>query len=209
MDVEKVIRECRIMPLVTLESAESAEILGEALTECGLNIVEVTFRTDAAADAIKLLSGNFPNLLVGAGTVLTTEMVDEAIDAGASYILAPGFNKEVVAYCQAKNIPVYPGCMTPSEIDMAYSMGLRTVKIFPFVQMGGLPMLKAVAAPYKMMRFLVTGGINNENLAETLAYDKIVSCGGSWLIDTKKLKVGDKEGIKKDISAALSLIEGK
>ena len=207
MDVEKQIEECRIMPLVTLETAESAQILGEALTECGLNIVEVTFRTEAAADAIKLLSENFPNLLVGAGTVLTVEMVDQAIAAGAKFILAPGFNREVVAYCQEKKIPVYPGCMTPTEIDMAYCMGLRTVKIFPFAQMGGLPMLKAIAAPYKMMRFVVTGGINNDNLAEALAYDKIISCGGSWLINTAKLKAGDKEGIKKDIETALSKIK--
>ena len=207
MDVEKRIEECKIMPLVTLETPESAMILGEALTECGLNIVEVTFRTDAAVGAIKLLTENFPNLLVGAGTVLTVEMVDQAINAGAKFILAPGFNKEVVAYCIEKEIPVYPGCMTPSEIDMAYCMGLRTVKIFPFAQIGGLPTLKAIAAPYKMMRFVVTGGINNDNLSEAINYDKIISCGGSWLIDKSKLKAGDKEGIKKDIETALNIIK--
>lgn len=207
MDVEKLIEEYKIMPLVTLETSEMAEILGEALTECGLNIVEVTFRSDAAAGAIRILTEKFPNLLVGAGTVLTTGMVDQALEAGAKFILAPGFNREVVAYCQEKNVPVYPGCMTPTEIDMAYSMGLRTVKIFPFVPMGGLSVLKAVAAPYKMMKFVVTGGIKNENLVETLAYDKIISCGGSWLISGTKLKAGDKAGIVQDIKEAMKLVK--
>lgn len=207
MDIEKKIEEYKIMPLVTLETAETAEVLGEALTECGLNIVEVTFRSDAAAGAIKILTEKFPDLLVGAGTVLTTKMVDEALEAGAKFILSPGFNREVVAYCREKEIPVYPGCMTPTEIDMAYSMGLRTVKIFPFVPMGGMATLKAIAAPYKMMRFVVTGGIKNSNLAETLAYEKIISCGGSWLIDNSKLKTGDKEGIKEDIRKTMELIK--
>lgn len=206
MDIEKKIEEYKIMPLVTLETAETAEVLGEALTECGLNIVEVTFRSDAAVGAIKILTEKFPDLLVGAGTVLTTKMVDEALEAGAKFILSPGFNREVVAYCQEKEIPVYPGCMTPTEIDMAYSMGLRSVKIFPFVPMGGMATLKAIAAPYKMMRFLVTGGIKNSNLVETLAYEKIISCGGSWLIDNSKLKTGDKEGIKEDIRRTMELV---
>lgn len=207
MDIEKKIEEYKIMPLVTLETAETAEVLGEALTECGLNIAEVTFRSDAAVGAIKILTEKFPDLLVGAGTVLTTKMVDEALEAGAKFILSPGFNREVVAYCQEKEIPVYPGCMTPTEIDMAYSMGLRTVKIFPFVPMGGVATLKAIAAPYKMMQFVVTGGIQNSNLAETLAYEKIISCGGSWLIDNSKLKTGDKEGIKEDIRKTMELIK--
>ena len=207
MDIEKKIEEYKIMPLVTLETAETAEVLGEALTECGLNIVEVTFRSDAAVGAIKILTEKFPDLLVGAGTVLTTKMVDEALEAGAKFILSPGFNREVVAYCQEKEIPVYPGCMTPTEIDMAYSMGLRTVKIFPFVPMGGVATLKAIAAPYKMMQFVVTGGIKNSNLAETLAYEKIISCGGRWLIDNSKLKAGDKEGIKEDIRKTMELVK--
>lgn len=206
MDIEKKIEEYKIMPLVTLETAETAEVLGEALTECGLNIVEVTFRSDAAVGAIKILTEKFPDLLVGAGTVLTTKMVDEALEAGAKFILSPGFNREVVAYCQEKEIPVYPGCMTPTEIDMAYSMGLRTVKIFPFVPMGGMATLKAIVAPYKMMRFVVTGGIKNSNLAEILAYEKIISCGGSWLIDNSKLKTGDKEGIREDIRRTMELV---
>lgn len=206
-EIERSIQNYRIMPLVTLERAEQAELLGKVLTECGLNIVEVTFRSEVAAEGIRILTDKFPQILTGAGTVLTIEQARSAIDAGAKFLLAPGLNPEIVRFCQERQIPFYPGCMTPTELDSAYRMGLHTVKIFPFAAMGGLPMLKAMAAPFGKMRFIVTGGIHNENLAEILAYDRILACGGSWLIDQKKLAAGDAEGMKTDILNAVKCVK--
>ncbi len=194
--------EYGIMPLVTLDDAKDALLLGQALTECNLPVVEITFRTDAAADAIKLLKEKYPQLLVGAGTVLTPKMAEIAIDAGAAFVLAPGINPEVVQYCQSREILPFPGCMTPSDLELSGRLNLKCVKIFPFIPMGGVKMLKAISAPFPSMKYLVTGGINSENLAECLAFPKIVACGGSWLINQSALKSGDLKKLKDDINQA-------
>lgn len=202
------IREYGVMPLVTLDDPKEAYILGQALTECSLPIVEITFRSDAAEEAIRILRNTFPGMLVGAGTVLEPDTAERAVKAGAQFVLAPGLNPEMTEYCLAEEVPVFPGCMTPTDLEQAQNLGLGAVKIFPFVPMGGLPMLKAISAPFGKMEFLVTGGINNENLASSLAFSKIAACGGSWLIDKERLKEKDIQGLKQEINQTLAAMLG-
>ena len=171
-----------VVPVVVLEDAKDAVPLVEALVKGGLPCAEVTFRTDAAEESIRLMCEKYPEMLVGAGTVLTTEQVDRAVAAGAKFIVSPGFDAEIVDYCLKKEISVLPGCITPSEVAQAVKRGLKTVKFFPAEQAGGLPMIKAMAAPYTMLKFMPTGGISTKNLKDYLGFDKIICCGGSWMV---------------------------
>ena len=180
-----------VVPVVVLNRAEDAKPLAEALCRGGLKCAEVTFRTEAAEESIKIMSESFPDMLVGAGTVLTTSQVDRAVAAGAKFIVSPGFDPEVVDYCIDKNIPVVPGTITPSEVAQGVKRGLKLLKFFPAEQAGGLAMIKAMAAPYTMVRFMPTGGINARNLPDYLASDKIAACGGSWMV--KASLVDNKE----------------
>ena len=156
---------------------------------------EVTFRTAAAEESIRRMTEAFPQMLVGAGTVLTKEQVDAAAAAGAKFIVSPGFDPEIVDYCLAREIPVLPGCATPSEVAQAVKRGMEVVKFFPAEQAGGLPMIKAMAAPYHQLRFMPTGGINPENLKDYLAFDKILCCGGSWMVKGDMIKAGEFDKI--------------
>ena len=156
--------------------------LAKALIAGGLPVAEVTFRTDAAEEAIKLISENCPEMFVGAGTVLTCEQVDKAVNAGAKFIVSPGLNPKVVKYCVDKNIPVTPGCANPSDIEQAIELGLEVVKFFPAEAAGGLNMIKAMSAPYGNIKFMPTGGISAKNLNEYLNFSKILACGGSWMV---------------------------
>lgn len=181
-DILNQLEKCMIVPVVVLENAKDAKPLGEALCNGGLPCAEVTFRTEAAEESIRIMSESFPDMLVGAGTVLTTEQVDRAVNAGAKFIVSPGFDEEIVDYCLEKGITVLPGCATPSEVTKAVKRGLEVVKFFPAEQAGGLPMIKAMAAPYTMVKFMPTGGINPENVKDYLAFNKIFACGGSWMV---------------------------
>ena len=185
-----------VVPVVVLDEVKDAVPLAKALVEGGLPCAEVTFRTEAAAESIKAMTQAYPEMLVGAGTVLTTEQVDEAVAAGAKFIVSPGFDPEVVDYCLAKNIPILPGCVTPSEVAQAVKRGLKVVKFFPAEQAGGLAMIKAMAAPYHQLKFMPTGGINPNNIKEYLAFDKILCCGGSWMVKGELVKSGDFEKIQ-------------
>ena len=176
------IKKIGIVPVVVLDDAKDAEPLAKALCEGGLPCAEVTFRTEAAEESIRIISEKYPEMLVGAGTVLTTEQVDRAVAAGAKFIVSPGFDEEIVDYCLEKGITVLPGCATPSEVAKAVKRGLEVVKFFPAEQAGGLPMIKAMAAPYTMVKFMPTGGINPENVKDYLAFNKIFACGGSWMV---------------------------
>ena len=167
-DILNQLEKCMIVPVVVLENAKDAKPLGEALCNGGLPCAEVTFRTEAAEESIRIMSESFPEMLVGAGTVLTTEQVDRAVNAGAKFIVSPGFDEEIVDYCLEKGITVLPGCATPSEVAKAVKRGLEVVKFFPAEQAGGLPMIKAMAAPYTMVKFMPTGGINPENVKTIL-----------------------------------------
>jgi 2-dehydro-3-deoxyphosphogluconate aldolase/(4S)-4-hydroxy-2-oxoglutarate aldolase len=179
-----------IVPVVALDRAEDALPLGKALMIGGIPCAEVTFRTAAAKEAISIMTSNFPDMLVGAGTVLTCKQVDEAVSAGAKFIVSPGLNPEVVKYCVDKGIPVTPGVATPSEVEQAIGLGLDVVKFFPAEAAGGLPMIKAMSAPYTSMKFMPTGGINKDNIATYLAFNKVLACGGSFMVDKKLIAAG-------------------
>ena len=174
--------ELGVIPVVVLNDVKDALPLAKALYEGGLPCAEVTFRTEAEEESIRIMSESFPDMLVGAGTVLTTEQVDRAVNAGAKFIVSPGFDEEIVDYCLEKGITVLPGCATPSEVTKAVKRGLEVVKFFPAEQAGGLPMIKAMAAPYTMVKFMPTGGISPENVKDYLAFNKIFACGGSWMV---------------------------
>lgn len=186
--LEEQFYDYAVVPVVVLDDAEDAAPLAEALVKGGIPCAEVTFRTEAAEESIRIMSEKYPEMLVGAGTVLTTEQVDRAVAAGAKFIVSPGFDPEIVDYCMEKTIPVFPGCVSPSEVAQAVKRGLKVVKFFPAEQAGGLAMLKAMAAPYTMLKFMPTGGINTKNLKEYLGFSKILCCGGSWMVKGDMIK---------------------
>lgn len=203
--LEEQFYDYAVVPVVVLEDAKDAVPLAGALIDGGLPCAEVTFRTDAAEESIRRMCSEYPQMLVGAGTVLTTEQVDRAVAAGAKFIVSPGFDPEIVDYCQAKNIPVLPGCVTPSEAAQAVKRGLKVVKFFPAEQAGGLPMLKSMAAPYTMLKFMPTGGINTENLKDYLSFDRIICCGGSWMVKGDMIKKGEFDKIRRMTKEAVEL----
>lgn len=181
-EVLKQIGDYGIVPVVKIDDANDAIPLAKALVAGGLPVAEVTFRTEAAEEAINLITKNVPEMFVGAGTVLTTEQVDKAVKAGAKFIVSPGLNPKVVKYCVDNNIPVTPGCANPSDIEQAIELGLEVVKFFPAEAAGGLKMIKAMSAPYGNIKFMPTGGINAKNINEYLSFSKILACGGSWMV---------------------------
>ena len=196
-----------IIPVVVLDDAKDAEPLGRALMEGGLPCAEATFRTAAAEEPIRIMSEKFPDMLVGAGTVLTTEQVDRAVAAGAKFIVSPGINPKVVEYCVKKNIPITPGTCNPSNVETALEFGLDVVKFFPAEPAGGLKYIKAIAAPYVGMKFMPTGGINAENVKDYLKYDRILACGGSWMVKGDLIKAGDFEKIKELTAEAAQIVK--
>lgn len=205
--IEEQFEELGVVPVVVLENEEDALPLAEALVQGGLPCAEVTFRTEAAAESIRLMSEKYPDMLVGAGTVLTTEQVDLAVKSGAKFIVSPGFDPEVVDYCRGKNIPVFPGCISPSEVAQAVKRGLKIVKFFPAEQAGGIAMIKAMAAPYHNIRFMPTGGINTGNLKDYLSCDKILCCGGSWMVKGDMIRNGEFEKIQVLVKEAKELAD--
>lgn len=184
-----------VVPVVVLNDAVDAIPLADALIKGGLPCAEVTFRTDAAEESIRRICESFPDMLVGAGTVLTTEQVERAYKAGAKFIVSPGFDPEIIDCCISIGLPVLPGCITPSEIAQAVKRGLKVVKFFPAEQSGGVAMIKAMAAPYSMVKFMPTGGISTKNLADYLSCDKILCCGGSWMVKEDLIKSGSFDKI--------------
>lgn len=172
-----------IVPVIAISDIDKAVPLADALADGGVPCAEITFRTDEGEKCIRRIATQVPDILVGAGTVLSIEQVDRAIDAGAKFLVSPGFNINVVKYAIEKGIPMVPGCVTPSEMEAAMDFGIFTVKFFPAEQAGGLAYIKAVSAPYTKLSFMPTGGINADNLGKYMAYDRIVACGASWLAD--------------------------
>ena len=196
-----------IVPVVVLNDVKNAVPLAQSLINGGLPCAEVTFRTEAAQQSIAEISKHFPQMFVGAGTVLTTEQVDRAVDAGAKFIVSPGFNPKVVEYCIKKGYPVTPGIMTPTELEMALEFGLDVVKFFPAENAGGLKMIKAMAAPYTKMKFMPTGGINPQNVREYLQCDKILACGGSWMVKGDLINSGNFAEIEKLTKEASQIVK--
>ena len=203
--MNETIKELGLVPVVVLNDVKDAVPLAGALMEGGLPVAEVTFRTDAAEESIREISKAYPDMLVGAGTVISTEQVDRAVAAGAKFIVSPGFDAEVVDYCLAKNIPVYPGVVTPSEVMQAVKRGLKVVKFFPAAQYGGVDTIKALAAPFPQVKFMPTGGVNLKNLKDYLSCDKIVACGGSWMVKGDMIKAGEFDKIAQITKEAVAL----
>ncbi|MCI9004357.1 MAG: bifunctional 4-hydroxy-2-oxoglutarate aldolase/2-dehydro-3-deoxy-phosphogluconate aldolase [Lachnospiraceae bacterium] len=195
-----------VVPVVVLEDAKDALPLAKALTEGGLPCAEVTFRTDAAEESIRLIRREYPDMLLGAGTVLGIDQAERALEAGAKFIVSPGFDPQIVDDCLERDIPVFPGCITPSEVAQAVKRGMEVLKFFPAEQAGGLAMIKAMAAPYTMVKFMPTGGINEKNLKEYLECDKIICCGGSWMVKGSLIKNGEFGKIRKLVKEAVELV---
>ena len=185
----------RVVPVITIESGDQAIDLADALIAGNLPLMEITFRSDAAAEAIRRVRAERPEVTVGAGTVLTTGQVDASLEAGAQFIVAPGFNPTVVDYCLKLGVPMAPGVATPSEIEWALERGLNLLKFFPAEQSGGVKYIKAISAPYRGVRFMPTGGITPENLQSYLSVPSIIACGGSWMVKLSLIQAGEFDTI--------------
>lgn len=201
------IGEIGIVPVVVLNDVKDAEPLAQALCDGGLPCAEVTFRTDAAEESIRRMTKSFPDMLVGAGTVLTIDQVDRAVAAGAKFIVSPGLNPKIVKYCNEKGVLIIPGCANPSDVEQAIENGLSVVKFFPAEQAGGLNYIKAIAAPYTGLKFMPTGGINPKNVRSYLAYDKILACGGSWMVKGDLVQEGEFDKVRELVKEAVEIVK--
>lgn len=187
--------EFGLVPVVKIDDSGQAVALADALIEGGLPVAEITFRTDAASSAISAIAEARPNMLIGAGTVSNVENAKRAIDAGAKFLVAPGLNPAVVEYALAASVPILPGVCTPTDVETALALGLEAVKFFPAEAFGGLATLKAMSAPYTMMRWVPTGGINASNLTDYLTFAPVLACGGSWMVASALIAEGDFDTI--------------
>ena len=200
------IKRLGIVPVVAIEEAADAVKLGEALIKGGLPCAEITFRTEAAADAIRALSQSYPEMLVGAGTVLTVVQAQIALNAGAKFIVTPGFDADVVDWCLEKGMPIVPGVMTPTEINMGLKKGLNVLKFFPAEAAGGVKSLKAISGPYRGVKFIPTGGIRPSNLKDYLSLPAVLACGGSWLVKKDLISAGEFETITRLSKEAVGMV---
>ena len=189
-DIFEQLHDYGLVPVIKITDKEKAVPLAKALAEGGLNCAEITFRTACAKEAIELVTKALPDMLVGAGTVLTPEQADEACAAGAKFIVSPGFNPRVVKHCIEKGVLVLPGCATPSEVEAAMELGLKAVKFFPAEAAGGINMIKSMSAPYGNIKFMPTGGINEDNMLSYLSFNKIIACGGSFMVKDSLIEAG-------------------
>lgn len=196
-----------IVPVVVLDDVAQAVPMADALMAAGMCSAEVTFRTDAAADCIRAMREAYPEMAVGAGTVLTVEQVDQAVAAGAEFIVAPNFDPEVVQHCIDIDVPVLPGTVTPSEVGAAEKMGLMVTKFFPAAQYGGLNTIKAICAPFTRHRFMPTGGVSLANVEEYLSCDKIIVCGGTWMVKASMFADGDFSQVQQQAAEAMNMVK--
>lgn len=193
----------KVIPVIAINKAEDAIPLGQTLIDNGMPCAEITFRTECAPEAIRIMRAKYPEMLIGAGTILTNEQVDQAIDAGVDFIVSPGFNPRTVQYCLDKNIPIIPGVNNPSLVELAMDMGLSTLKFFPAEASGGTAMLKALSAVYPV-KFMPTGGVSLKNLDEYLSISSVITCGGTWMVPTNLIDEGNWEELGKLISDAIT-----
>lgn len=201
------IKERKLVPVVKLDRTEDAKPLCEALCQGGLPVAEITFRTEAAEESIRQASKAFPEMLIGAGTIVNTEQARRAVDAGAKFLVSPGFSRKVTEFALEQKILILPGVCAPTELMAAMEYGLNTVKFFPAMQYGGLGTIKALSAPFPAMRFMPTGGVNASNIKEFLAFDKIIACGGSWMVKDSFISQGNFAEIQKLTQEAVRLIQ--
>jgi 2-dehydro-3-deoxyphosphogluconate aldolase / (4S)-4-hydroxy-2-oxoglutarate aldolase len=205
-DATDPITQSRLVPVVVLDDPAGAAPLGAALLAGGLNCVEVTFRTDAAAESLRILAED-ASLLVGAGTVVTTAQVNQAVSAGARFVVSPGFSPTVVRHCQEVGIPVFPGVATATEIQQALELDITTVKFFPAGQLGGPGMVKALSAPFRNVRFIPTGGVTTANLADYLAIPAVAAVGGTWMVAPDLLKAGNWDEVTRRTAEAVAAVK--
>lgn len=201
------VEEKKIVPVVKLDRVDDAKPLAEALCAGGLPVAEVTFRTDAAEESIRQMAKAFPEMIVGAGTVVNLDQAKRALDAGAQFIVSPGFSRKVTEFALDNKIMVFPGTCTPTEVMMAMEYDLPVVKFFPAKQYGGLDTIKALSAPFPSMRFMPTGGINASNIQDFLAYNKIIACGGSWMVKDTLINEGNFAEIQRLTAEAVNLVK--
>lgn len=206
-EMMKKLQKLGIVPVVVLNDAKDALPLAERLVNGGLPCAEVTFRTAAAEESIRQMAKAYPDMIIGAGTVLTCEQADRAIDAGAKFIVSPGFNPKVTEYVLKRGIPMTPGVCTPTEIEAALQFDLDVLKFFPAEPSGGLKMIKALCAPYVGLNFMPTGGINADNVRDYLKYDRIVACGGSWMVSGSLVKEGKFDEIENMVREAAAIVK--
>lgn len=203
--INQRLKQIQVVPVIAINDANKAVKLAQVLVENGLPCAEITFRTDAAAESIRLMREAYPDMLIGAGTVLTTAQVDAAIDAGVDFIVSPGFNPATVTYCQQRGVTIVPGVNNPSLVEQAMAMGLDTLKFFPAEPSGGIPMLKALCAVYPV-QFMPTGGISPANVKDYLAVPKVLACGGTWMIPNDLLDNERWDELAKLIAEVSSII---
>ncbi|MCL2839511.1 MAG: bifunctional 4-hydroxy-2-oxoglutarate aldolase/2-dehydro-3-deoxy-phosphogluconate aldolase [Defluviitaleaceae bacterium] len=197
--------QMRIVPVIVINDVSKAVPLAKALCDGGLPCAEVTFRTAGAADAIRAMTEAFPEMLVGAGTILTPAQADEAIAAGAKFLVSPGLNPDVVRHVQSKGVPMLPGICTPSELEQGLALGLEMLKFFPAEAAGGVNMLKALSAPYGTMKFMPTGGLTPSNVNDYLSIKNVMACGGSWMVKDELIAAGDFAKITELTKEAMAL----
>lgn len=204
-DYYNILQKEKILPAITIQSMEEALPVAEAIQKGGLNILEIAFRTPTAAESIGIIKTNFPSLVVGAGTLLTEEQVQQAVDAGADFGLAPGFNPIICKAAANKKLPFIPGVMSPSEIEMAASMGFNALKLFPAAQLGGAEFLKSINGPYEQLQlqFIPMGGVNIKNLNNYLKLKNVIAVGGSWLATRTLIEAKDYDTIQKNVEEAI------
>lgn len=195
IDLKKTLQTVPVVPLVQADDPKIAVLISRALAAGGLTVAEVVFRTDRALECLAAVADEVPEMIAGAGTVLSAEQARAAVEAGARFIVSPGLDDGVVAVAKEHGIPVYPGVVTPTELQHAFNLGLDTVKFFPASLAGGIPMLKALSSVFRTMRFMPTGGISTGNLADYLAVPAVLACGGSWLTPADAIAAGDYEKI--------------
>ncbi|MFX1418579.1 MAG: bifunctional 4-hydroxy-2-oxoglutarate aldolase/2-dehydro-3-deoxy-phosphogluconate aldolase [Promethearchaeota archaeon] len=209
MKVYKKIEDLKIIPVAVIDNANNAVPLGNVLIDAGLPIIEITFRTEAAVETIKRLTSGLPDILVGAGTVLKVDQVKNAMKVGAKFIVTPGFNPKIVDFCIRNKIPIIPGVNTPTMVEWALDKGLKIVKFFPANLSGGVEMLKALSGPYPEIKFIPTGGINEDSIIKYLKLSNVIACGGSWIVKKDLILSGKFVEIKKLITNVLSLIKSE
>ena len=207
MNIMEQIRHHRLVPVIKLDEASDAPPLAEALCEGGLPVAEITFRTEAAKDAIRLMTRQNPQMLVGAGSLTNAGQAEQAVDAGASFLVSAGFSRQVTEFALDNNIPVFPGICTPTELMLLVEYGLPVAKFFPAEQYGGLKTIKALSAPFPNMSFMPTGGIGPENITAYLAFSKIIACGGSWMVKDSMIRGHEFDKIRALTKEAVGLVQ--
>lgn len=206
MNIPEKIHSLKIIPVITIDDAEDAAPLGQALCAGGLPAAEITFRTTAAEESIKIVAKEYPQMLVGAGSLTSVEQAKRALDAGATFLVTAGFNRKITEYALERNVPIYPGVCTPTELMLLLEYNLSVAKFFPAAQFGGLNTIKALSAPFPQMQFMPTGGINPGNVLDYLSFEKIIACGGSWMVKPELISSGQFEEIASLTRQATTLV---